>query len=330
MNKLKIETLSPFDDDFPLKVLESAFSMRIEESKVITNRLVSNVMKVNKNMVPTVKEGEEKIRLVIDESDDFLNDYKSGVIKLSKEKGQLVAQLKNNGRYGKKLPIKEEKYLDGANSLEVMNACQLQNIAESLQEITDQILAIDENIKEVIKGQQNDRLGLYYSGVALFIESNSIENDVLKSQLISQSLKTLTDANYQLVLSIQSDINYLARKEYERQKKQKFNLMNQKITNINNSFLAIHRAILVKVGIYCQQGEINAMANVFNEYALFIKNTIVPNSKLLSQCDIGDTGKIDGTWGIRTKLLTNVTDVVKQLTNTNKVLCLDYKGEIDK
>lgn len=302
MSDFEIVNGSLYDDSIPMKILEQAFEMQVEQAEKATNKLVSDVLKTQQYGPHKLSEGKEKMRLVVDGSDDLIKDYQNGVIKLAKEKGHVVAQIKNNGKYGPKLPIKEETYLDGPNSLEIMNACQLKNIADSLQELSNQMLAIDENIKEVLRGQQNDRLGLYYSGASLYLEANRVSDPSFKNSLISQSLKALSDANYQLVLTMQSDIQYLARREYESDKRHKFNLMNEKINNINKAFSAIHQAMLMKAAIYCQCGEINAMTSVFNEYALFIQNTIVPNSKLLTQCDMNDTGKIDGTWSSRSLL----------------------------
>ena len=310
MPNFEIMNGSLYDDSLPMKILEQAFELQIEQAEKATNKLVSDVLKIQQYDPLKLSEGKEKMRLVVDGSDDFIKDYQDGVIKLAKEKGHVVAQIKNNGKYGPKLPIKEETYLDGPNSLEIMNACQLKNIANSLQELSNQMLAIDENIKEVLRGQQNDRLGLYYSGVSLYLEANRVSDPAFKNNLISQSL---SDANYQLVLTMQSDIQYLARREYESDKRHKFNLMNEKINNINKAFSAIHQATLMKAAIYFQCGEINAMTSVFNEYALFIQNTIVPNAKILTQCDVNDTGKIDGTWSSRSLLLEKVTKVVNQL-----------------
>lgn len=313
MSDFEIVNGSLYDDSIPMKILEQAFELQVEQAEKATNKLVSDVLKTQQYDPHKLSEGKEKMRLVVDGSDDFIKDYQDGVIKLAKEKGHVVAQIKNNGKYGPKLPIKEETYLDGPNSLEIMNACQLKNIANSLQELSNQMLAIDENIKEVLRGQQNDRLGLYYSGVSLYLEANRVSDPAFKNNLISQSLKALSDANYQLVLTMQSDIQYLARREYESDKRHKFNLMNEKINNINKAFSAIHQATLMKAAIYFQCGEINAMTSVFNEYALFIQNTIVPNAKILTQCDVNDTGKIDGTWSSRSLLLEKVTKVVNQL-----------------
>ena len=330
MPDFEIMNGSLYDDSLPMKILEQAFGLQVEQAEKATNKLVSDLLKAQKYDPHKISEGKEKMRLVVDGSDDFIKDYQDGVIKLAKEKGHVVAQIKNNGKYGPKLPIKEESYLDGPNSLEIMNACQLKNIANSLQELSNQMLAIDENIKEVLRGQQNDRLGLYYSGVSLYLEANRVSDPAFKNSLISQSLKALSDANYQLVLTMQSDISYLKRREYESDKRHKFNLMNEKINNINKSFSAIHQATLMKAAIYFQCGEINAMASVFNEYALFIQNTIVPNSKLLTQCDVNDTGKIDGTWSRRSFLLNKVTRIVEQINSPNNELYIGVGGKEDE
>lgn len=330
MPDFEIMNGSLYDDSLPMKILEQAFETQVEKAEKATNKLVSDVLKTQQYGPHKLSEGKEKMRLVVDGSDDLIKDYQNGVIKLAKEKGHVVAQIKNNGKYGPKLPIKEETYLDGPNSLEIMNACQLKNIADSLQELSNQMLAIDENIKEVLRGQQNDRLGLYYSGVSLYLEANRVSDPSFKKSLISQSLKALSDANYQLVLTMQSDIQYLARREYESDKRHKFNLMNEKINNINKAFSAIHQATLMKAAIYCQCGEINAMTSVFNEYALFIQNTIVPNAKILTQCDVNDTGKIDGTWSSRSLLLNKVTGVVEQLNCPNHELYIEVGDKEDE
>ena len=162
------------------------------------------------------------MRLVVDVSDDFIRDYQEGVVKLANEKGHMVAQIKQNGKYGSKIPIKEEYYTEGPNSLDMQNAIQLQAIQEALIAISDQIQIIDENVKEVLTGQQNDRLGLYYSGVALFIEAYNVKDEEFKKQLIAQSVKALSDSIFQMTLALQVDIAYLARKEYVRNKKSQY------------------------------------------------------------------------------------------------------------
>ncbi len=323
----EILELSPYDDDFPTKLLSEAFNLRLEEANQITKKVYDEVKtspiysKIMKNS------GEEKTRIVVDVSDNFIEDYKNGTIKLANEKGCLVAQVRENGRYGEKLPIKEEKYFNGMSSLDISNALQLKAIQDSIAEISQQIQAIDESVREVLTGQQNDRLGLYYSGVALYRESICVSDEDLKKQMIAQSIKTLTDSSFQLMLTLQSDIKYLKNKEYDANKKNKYNLIIDKMENINRSFSAIHQASILKAGIFCQQGELKAMASVLQEYSRFIEGTIVKNAYMLAQCDLNDTGKSDGVWNKRAQLQLNVSNIVKQLSTSEQVLYIESEGE---
>lgn len=315
--------MSPYDDTLPLKLLQGAFEVQTEEAAELTQRVYCDVLKNYDVSAPVLKPGEEKIRLVMEMSDGTMQDYQDGVLKLAQEKGHMVAQLKSNNRYGKKLPIKEEKYLDGPDSLSVQNALKLQAILDALIMIAGQIQAIDVQVKEVLSGQQNDRLALYYSGVALFLEANSIQDQLLRKELICQALKTLTDSTFQLMLQMKSDIDYLQSKKYDEDKKNKFNLLKEKMLSIEQSFMAIHQASIMKAGIYCTQGEIRAFAGVLCEYERFIKGTIVRNAEMLSQCDLRN----DGIWKKRANLELDTAQVVRKLQEPKSVLYIESKGE---
>lgn len=319
--------LSPYDETLPARLLQEAFKFRMEEAQLTTERIYRDVVKHSGAAVTIPEAGEEKLRLAVDTSDEMLQQYQDGAIKLAQEKGRMVAQLKENGRYGSKLAIKEETYLDGPSSLEVQNALRLKAIQQALETITEQIQAIDVNVKEVLTGQQNDRLRLYYSGVALFIEAHNVGDEAFRKQLIAQSLKALSDAVFQLTLTLQTDIMYLARREYDRNKKFKYNLINEKIDSINRAFMAIHQATVMKSAIYCLQGEIKAMASVLQEYERFIEGTIVSNAEMLSLCDASEERKLGGTWKKRAELRLEVGNVVEQLHNPAPILYIENKGE---
>lgn len=319
--------LSPYDESLPARLLQEAFDFRIGEAERTTQRVYRDIVKHSGSSVTIPEAQEEKLRLTVDVSDEMLQDYKNGAIKLSQEKGHMVAQLRENGHFGSKLPIKEETYLDGPSSLEIQNALQLKAIQQAIEEIAEQIQAIDVNVKEVLTGQQNDRLGLYYSGVALFIEAHNVTDEAFRKQLIAQSVKALSDAAFQLTLTLQTDIQYLAHKEYDKSKKNKYNLINEKIDSINRAFMAIHQATIMKSAVYCLQGEVKAMAAVLQEYERFIEGTIVKNAEMLSLCDASQQRKVEGTWKKRAALRLEVGNVVKQLQNPAPVLYIENKGE---
>ena len=140
-------------------------------------------------------------------------------------------------------------------------------------------------------------------------------------------MKALSDSIFQLTLTLQTDILYLSRREYDKHKKNKYSLINEKIDGINQSFMAIHQASLMKSAIYCLQGELKAMALVLQEYERFIEGTIVNNAEMLSSCDANEKRKIERTWKRRAELQLDVGNVVKQLQNPAPVLYIENKGE---
>lgn len=318
--------MSPYDDSLPVKLLEDAFVERYHESQKVTEKIWDDVLKDSFTGALVPKQGGDNIRLVVDAGDDFLDEYKAGAVKLVQENGHIFAQLRSNGRYGKKLPLKEEHYLDGPDTLSVQNAVYLQAIGEQLGNMAKQIETIDTNVKEVLTGQQNDRLGLYYSGVALYLEASKIEEKNFRNQLIGQSLKTLSDAIFQLTLSLKSDIRYLADKQYNSDKKRAYVLLEERMTSIDRTFMAIHQSTIMKAGIYLQQGEIKAAIAVLQEYERFITGTIVKNASMLSQCDTRDSGKEDGVWKTRARLRLDMKDTMREMNQT-RVLVLEEKGE---
>lgn len=327
MGNLDLLTASPYDDSFPEKLLEGAFDYRIQEANFITRQICHEVKKQVNGPTPLVTEGEEKMRLVVNTTDEFMEDYKNGTIKLCKEKGKLVAQLRVNNKFGSKLPIREETYMTGPDSLNVSNALQLKSLQEAVATITEQIQMIDENIREVLIGQQNDRMGLYYSGVALYIEAMNVADEGLQKQLVAQAVKALSDSSFQLTLNMQSDIAYLKNKQFNNDKRNKYNLIQEKMNNINQSFQAIHQASVLKVAIYCQMGELKAMGSVLQQYARLVEGTIAANAYLLEQCNPKESLVDNGVWNDRAKLKLDVDGFIKSLNEPAEVIYLENTEE---
>ena len=204
-----ITEISPYDESFPIKLLSDAFNMQLDKAEKTSVKIYEDVVKNTMPLDVQPVQGEEKTRLVVDATEETLKSIHDGKIKLVEEHGQLYAQRRENGKYGAKLPIKEEVYQDGGNAEQIAIAMQLKSIQESLANITKQLEVIDERVKEVITGQQTDRLGVYYSGVALFIESTCVSNEEMRKNILSQSLRALSEAIFQMTLLMQSDIKYL-------------------------------------------------------------------------------------------------------------------------
>ena len=158
----------------------------------------------------------------------------------------------------------------------------------------------------------------------MFLEARNISDSEMKKVVTAQALKALSDSTFQLTLKIQSDIKYLANREYEevKGKKSRESLIGSRMDDINQSFAYIHQATMLKAGTYCEIGEYSAMASVLDEYSYFIENTIKDNVSLLAQCDINDDGSEDGIWKSRAKMELNVSNFTNQIKSKDKVLYL--------
>jgi hypothetical protein len=82
-------------------------------------------------------------------------------------------------------------------------------VQQVLSEIMVQLDVINEKISRVLKGQQNDRIGLANSANQQFIEAMNINDTSLKSMLLVNVIKTANDAREQLIQNFKDDINFL-------------------------------------------------------------------------------------------------------------------------
>lgn len=198
------------------------------------------------------------------------------------------------------------------------NALQMKALQEQVQQIANQIAVIDHSVREVIQGQQNDRIGLYYSGLSLYLEARNVNDPEMKKALIAQSLRALSKARFQLGLTMQSDIKYLSDGEFKIAKGKSVGLIDSRINSINTSFAFIHQATMLRAGIYCNE----AMSTVLKEYSYFIEGTVAKNANLLAQCDKTDTGTEKGVWKPRANLKLDVAEFNKQLNAPDKTIYL--------
>lgn len=240
----------------------------------------------------------------------------------------MFAQIREaNGHYGSKLPINRQDFRRGVDPVQMSNALQIKALQEQIQSIEDQISLIDRGVKDVLLGQQNDRIGLYYSGLALFLESRNVSKKELRTALVAQALRGLSEAAFQLTLTMQSDIQYLISGEYKAAKGKRVELIEKRMQGIHQSFAFIHQATMLRAGIYCEQGEMVAMSTVLNEYSHFIEGTVAKNAALLAQCDVSDSGTEAGVWKSRAHYKLNVAEFTKQIKSPEKIIYLGVSTE---
>ena len=198
--------LNLYDEQFKYSTFKTLISKKNREANKLMNHIFESISQ------------DDDVKFIVDLSDEMKEKYKQGLLKFDKGKdGKLYAQLRDeNNRYGKKLNIKED-----IKESDLIFASQLDMITDVLNEIVDTLENVEECLHNVLLDLHNDRVGLYYSGLALYLEALQASDDSLKNVLIAQSLKSLNDAQAQIIQEFKADIFYLKSPEFLKSKKKK-------------------------------------------------------------------------------------------------------------
>lgn len=322
-----VEVLSPRDPRCAIQFFADTVSNKLAQADAFAESVYKAVLKEASTTSQIVQSFKKGSRFVVDMTDATKEAIDKGHLKLVTEHGKIRAQLRDaNGHYGSKLDIKEEFFNKGIDPVEMANALQLKALQEQLQQVTDQIVMINSSVLDVLQGQQNDRIALFYSGMNLYLEAQSIKNPEIKSALLAQAIRALSDGTQQLSITMESDIEFLTTGQYNKLRGKKTEAIQNRMDSINKAFSFIHQATLARAAIYCQQNEYLAMANVLDEYSRFIEATVVKNANLLSQCDPTDNGTEEGLWHSRSALKLNASELRKSLSSGSDEFYLSIEG----
>lgn len=322
-----VQEISPYDVSYPVVLLSNGIKKELGQAQMAAQSIYRAVVREMPALTQIQQAMAKGCRYVVDASESTLNAIESGALKLTQENGKTYAQLRVNGKYGSKLPIKKEVFRKGIDPTQMANALQMQALQDQIQDVANQLVLIDGSVREILQGQQNDRIGLYYSGLSLFLESRSVSNAGLKNALQAQALRALAESAFQLKLTMQSDIRFLEQKEYEKVKGKRKELILEHMNNINQSFAFIHQATMLRAGIYCNIGEHGSMAQVLEEYSYFIDHDVAKNALLLSQYDVNDDGTETGLWASRSQLRLDTEGISRALNSPRKTLYLSLAEE---
>lgn len=326
--KHSLNEVSPYDDDYPMALLDDGISKALVVADEAKEK-ICDVLAKDSGVAAQVLTASKKTKYVLDISEEMAKKIESGAIKLTtNKKGETFAQIvEKGGQFGKKIPIKKED-LAGINPTTMALAMQMRSMQEQLDSIKDEINAIGHNVVEVLSGQQNDRIAQYYTGVALYIQATGIIDEEFRKQLLSQSLRALSDATFQLKLQMETDIKYLKNKDFDKYKtkdQKRTDLIDQRMQDINKCLKVIHDSCILTAGIYSQMQEYEAMANTMELYQNIIDTDIKSNALQLAQWDKNDDGTDRGVWKQRAEIELNVKSFVKQISNAEKVSYIGVK-----
>lgn len=315
----------PESAEFPFSLLRESLEDKFYQADRALKSIFNSVAKEAPAFVAMFQTPENGVRYVVDASESMIDALERGQIKLTTNKvGETFAQLRDEkGRFGSKIPIKREKFSEGSDSAQLANVLQMRAVQSQLHAMADQIQDIDRNVQDVLVGQQNDRIGVYQSGLSLYLEARQVSDPDLKASLVGQSLRSLSESSFQLILALQSDVQYLADRDYEKSKAKREKLIDGKMNAINQSFAVIHQASILRAAIYCEQNELAAMSTVLTGYSRFIEKNIVANANLLAQCDDTDDGTQAGIWNRRANFELDASDLTTLIAAPTKAVYLN-------
>lgn len=264
-------------------------------------------------------------KLVLDISKETMRKIQSGELKLMHTKSDVLKAVicDPNGTIKQHMNVKYEDFCNVPNPAGVANSLQMASMSQQLTQVKEQLEMVGFAVQEVIAGQQNDRIALYYAGEQIYLEASKTQNEFLKIQLTASAIRSLEEAKSKMVESIKQDIAYI--KAYDQQDiKLKPKELSDRIIRINKSFDVVNRAALLKAGIYQELNEIPAMMTSLQQYAGFLSESINANARLLYDYDKSDT-KIEGKWHERARNIPqSIQLMIENHEHDQQLLEIDY------
>lgn len=300
--------------------LNRAVKLDLQEIDALRN-LVYCLPEVH-DFVSSIEVGQ---KLVLDVSKDTMRKIQSGELKLMHTKNDVLKAVicDTNGTIKQHMNVKYESFCNIPNSVELANTLQMAGITQQLATVKEQLEMVNYAVQEVLMGQQNDRIALYYAGEQIYLEASKTQNEFLRMQLTASAIRSLEEAKTKMIESIKLDIaNIRAHDQQELKLKPKE--ISDRITRINKSFEVVNRAALLKAGIYQELGEIPAMMVSLQQYAGFLSESINANAKLLYDYDKSDT-KIEGKWHERARNIPqSIQLMIESQEQDQQLLEIDY------
>ena len=89
----------------------------------------------------------------------------------------------------------------------------------------------------------------------------------------------------------------LSNGEYGKAKGKHAELIDEKMASINRCFPVLHQASVARAAIYCEQGEVKAMASALEAYSRLIGQTVGSRAGLLAEFDVTVPTEASGAQG---------------------------------
>mgnify|MGYP007027121057 CR=1 FL=1 len=323
----EFDFLSIFDEQFSIDDLDRSIRSDKERSGEVISRAREAVINA---FMDTEETGEAGYHYEVCMSDELKQRIESGEAEFVTGKdGAVYAMLRGEkGHFSKRLPIEKRLEEQGISVEQLQMALQMEAMRKQLESMLASLKSIEGRVMDVLQGQQNDRIGLFYSGLSLYSESQSIKDETLKTQIQIQALKALSDANSQVIQEMRTCIEYLAAKKYMKQKNGPEEIENR-LSTIAKCYDVVYRSTFLKAAIYYEKGEVGAMLTTIDEYGRFVQKLMAPNAARISELDRSEKFIEKGTWGKIANTLSVCGEMRRQL-QAPETFMLSLKGDDDE
>lgn len=272
----------------------------------------------------------QRLKLVF--SDEMKEKIADGTYRLMKKKDMdgvfKAVVVDQKGKTKAIADLKWDEVSKGVNPSQLASAMQGMAIQQQLKEIAGQLENMSASMEEILIGQHNDRLALFYSGEAIYREALATADPERRKQLTTLAILELTKATTSLQASLASEIKEICNK-YDSERGKfidiKSNKLQDKMVLINSSFQTIHKASTLKAAIYYKDGEYAALTAVLSDYKAFLQRSLSEqNAQILYFADSNEKNR-KGLWDIRKNELPMRIEKAKELLSKPSAFALEAK-----
>lgn len=312
------------------KALQKAFDSAEYNRKTRTNHIFECLM-VASPAFAALLEGlktNEVVRIIIsDEARANLMSGKWSWINAKDQAGFFRAIIKDeNGKMVEQALLGNENIAQGVNIGQMAVAMQGMAIQKELMDISEKLDLLLVKADEILAGQHNDRLGLYYAAEFLYQEALKVNNVTLREQMIAESLSLLSSAIEQIKQTTIYELSKVASMYNPDRQSFRRSVDENTVSSIKSSFQVIHKAVGLKTAIYCCNGEYTAATCSLLEYREFLMKSLEGhNGEAIYYADRKEKS-LAGFWNIRkNEIPLKIENICRNLKNYDNYY-IEYKN----
>ncbi len=327
-NFSKIDEFTAGTDNYITNVISEVEDKKKGNIKKIINNLASA-----SPLFAALYEGlKTNERVIIEISDEAKRKLASGEWSWANAKdndGFFRAFIRDDKGIVEQALLKKEDVCNGVNVGQMAMAMQAMAIQKQLTDISEKLDVIFDGINDLKMGQQNDRLGLYYSAEFMYREALKVNDPILQKSMIAQALSNLGISLEQIKQTTLYDIHKIRTKYSPESQTFKGQIKQEDILEIKKNFQVIHKAVALKTAIFCNSGELNSAICALLEYRDFLIASLnQKRGEALYYADLNEKSLL-GFWDVRKNQYPAQIEKICQNAQDLNLYRIEYaKGEV--